>query len=216
MVRKILLLVVVLAIGGAAVNFYRTNMADDVELYGPNGDVIATLSSNQSKVMMMMFSYKTNHDWNIDLPGSKVKVTLTDLEWLGKKLYAKGDYEYGEERGQIGLNAQNLLPLNFASINVDKGMVFAIPFWVSNQGSGRFDYLGLFYLDHGAKKVTHLDTYFVGDRVKLAELKVDAGFESNNEILLSYYIHGEDQAMAEEPNQRVEKMIKVSPERFVD
>jgi hypothetical protein len=95
-------------------------------------------------------------------------------------------------------------------------MVFSAPFSVSNQGTGTFWYLGLFNLNTNTGEIGQIDTFFLGDRIKVNELKTDEPFDVNSSLYVSYFKHDQKQSMAEKPSEKVEQRIKVSIEGFQD
>ncbi len=78
------------------------------------------------------------------------------------------------------------------------------PVIVTTQGSGAFYYIGLFKFDAVPSRVVLLNSVFIGDRIKMSSLK----WNSDTQISLSYLQHGEDQAMAEQPNQLITTTLK--------
>lgn len=55
-----------------------------------------------------------------------------------------------------------------------------------------------------------MDTFFLGDRIKITELKPDEPFDITSSLLITYFKHSQKQSMAEKPNVRVDQRIKVS------
>ena len=63
---------------------------------------------------------------------------------------------------------------------------------------------------------SQIDTFFLGDRIKVNELKIDEPFDVTSSLYVSYFKHDQKQSMAEIPSERVEQYIKVSIEGFQD
>ena len=151
---------------------------------------------------------------DFQLPDSKAKAPLTDLREYNGLHLATGKYQDGDECGTVSLDYYKITPLNLG--NVEDEMIFSAPFSVSNQGSGTFWYLGLFNLNTDSGEIRQIDTFFLGDRIKLDELKTDEPFDVTSSLYVSYFKHAKKQSMAEIPNEKVEQTIKVSIEGFQD
>jgi hypothetical protein len=162
-----------------------------------------------SEVILTLFSMKTSSDFIIKLPDSysnsdtSTGVKLTSIIGLGKPHgKAQGNYQLDEERGEVLLDYMLINVLG--PMTTDNKMYFVAPFTVSNQGSGVFTYVGLFEQDLDNQTIQHLDSYFIGDRIKLNEMRL---WDSN--IELSFNQHGELQAYAEVPTETVHLTLGV-------
>lgn len=197
----------------ASVNYFSVTDHDiqQVQTYGQVAPV-GTLSN--SNVMLALFSLQTKQYWQIQLPDSTAKAALTELKESNGVHLATGKYQDGDEHGLVSLDYYNITPLHLG--NIDDEMVFSAPFSVSNQGTGTFWYLGLFNLNTNTGEIGQIDTFFLGDRIKVNELKTDEPFDVNSSLYVSYFKHDQKQSMAEKPSEKVEQRIKVSIEGFQD
>ena len=96
----------------------------------------------------------------------------------------------------------HISPLNLSTSNGQ--WYFVAPFSVSNQGSGLLNYVGLFEQDFEGNRIRHLDSYFIGDRIQLNEIRIDGSL-----IGLSFNQHSDKQAYAEMPTEAVNLKLSV-------
>ncbi|MDX2322411.1 MAG: hypothetical protein QNK26_17640 [Moritella sp.] len=180
------------------------------------GDNTSKVAGYHSEVILTLFSMKTSSDFVINLPDintdTDAGVKLTSIIGLGtQEGKAQGNYQIDEERGEVLLDYMRINTLG--PITADNRMYFVAPFSVSNQGSGVFTYVGLFEQDLDNQTIQHLDSYFIGDRIQLNEMRLfDAKIE------LSFNQHGEQQAYAEAPTETVYLTLgvdDVSPTKLV-
>ncbi|NOX64735.1 MAG: hypothetical protein GXO85_02795, partial [Chlorobi bacterium] len=156
--------------------------------------------SYQSKVMQKLFSMKTSNDLTIKVPETEMICKINDFITIDSTEMAKGSYTDGVERGIVVLDYMKITTLN---IGKSKDQIyFAAPFFVSNQGTGIFYYLGLFVQNTQKMIVDHIDSYFLGDRIKISTIDSE-----ENDIQIKFKTHSEIQSMAEEPAE--EKNIKI-------
>jgi hypothetical protein len=202
MLKKILSIMAAVMLFVVAAGIYRFNFTND--------DIYVANDENNTNVMLTLFSFDTDDYWQIQLPDSKAKAPLTDLREYSGLYLATGKYQDGDEYGTVSLDYYKITPLNLG--NVEDEMIFSAPFSVSNQGSGTFWYLGLFNLNTDSGEIGQIDTFFLGDRIKLDELKVDEPFDVTSSLYVSYFKHAQKQSMAEIPNEKVDQYIKVSIE----
>lgn len=219
MIRKILLVILTLILLVVAAGIYRFNFTnDDIYVVQTDDQVVPFDTTNnvdpKNNVMLMLFSFDIDRYWQIQLPDSEAKAPLTDLREYDDLHLATGKYQDGDEHGLVSLDYYNITPLHLGSI--DDEMVFSAPFSVSNQGTGTFWYLGLFNLNTNTGEIGQIDTFFLGDRIKVNELKTDEPFDVTSSLYVSYFKHDQKQSMAEIPSERVEQYIKVSIEGFQD
>ncbi|MFC1234128.1 hypothetical protein [Vibrio sp. F74] len=213
MVKKIIfviLIVITLVIVAGIVRFNFTN--DDIYVVEADGQVVPFETSNDTNVMLTLFNFKTDNYWQVQLPDSDAEVRLTDIKEYDGFHLAIGEYQDGEEYGLVGVDYYKITTLNLKG--VDEEMVFSAPFSVSNQGSGVFWYLGLFKLNMNTAEVRQMDAFFLGDRIKITELKPDEPFDITSSLLITYFKHSQTQSMADKPNVRVGQRLKVSMEGF--
>ncbi|CAQ79352.1 putative exported protein [Aliivibrio salmonicida LFI1238] len=219
MTRKIVLVILTVILLVVAAGIYRFNFTnDDIYVVQADDQVVPFDTTNnvdpKNNVMLMLFSFDIDRDWQIQLPDSEAKAPLTDLREYDDLHLATGKYQDGDEHGLVSLDYYNITPLHLG--NIDDEMVFSAPFSVSNQGSGIFWYLGLFKLNTNTGEIGQIDTFFLGDRIKLEELKPEEPFDVTSSLHVIYFKHSPQQSMAEAPNEKVEQFIKVSIEAFQD
>ncbi|OCH19042.1 hypothetical protein A6E05_01440 [Aliivibrio sp. 1S165] len=219
MIRKILLVILTLILLVVAAGIYRFNFTnDDIYVVQTDDQVVPFDITNnvdpKNNVMLMLFSFDIDRYWQIQLPDSEAKAPLTDLREYDDLHLATGKYQDGDEHGLVSLDYYNITPLHLG--NIDDEMVFSAPFSVSNQGTGTFWYLGLFNLNTNTGEIGQIDTFFLGDRIKVNELKTDEPFDVTSSLYVSYFKHDQKQSMAEIPSERVDQYIKVSIEGFQD
>ncbi|WP_017220686.1 hypothetical protein [Moritella dasanensis] len=177
------------------------------------GDSSSKAPNYHSEVIRTLFAMETSSDFIINLPDSdsnsdtstdkNTSVTLTSIIGLGTPHgKAQGNYQIGEERGEVLLDYMFINVLG--SMTAENKMYFVAPFTVSNQGSGVFTYVGLFEQDIDNQTIQHLDSYFIGDRIKLNEMRL-----WDSKIELSFNQHGEQQAYAEVPTETVHLTLGV-------
>ena len=167
-------------------------------------------------VMLSLFSFKTNKPWQIQLPESPankpILIPLTELKQAYNMYLAIGFYQDDVESGSVAVDYSKITPLNLGDPKQE--MVFAAPFVVSNQGSGSFWYLGLFQLHNQTAHISHIDSLFLGDRIKLNTLTSADDLDVTPQLQIEYLKHGAQQAMAESPTEFVEQTIAVSRAGF--
>ncbi len=106
------------------------------------------------------------------------------------------------ERGKVFFNQRKVFPI--------KSPYFVIPFHLSNQGSGVFNYLGLFKTDEKNGRPIHLESYFLGDRIQNIGL---AAME--NQLVVNYISHGEEQSLSDTPNVKNTLILEIDNGRFL-
>lgn len=206
--KKIVCLIATIIALVIAAGIYRFNFTnDDIYVVKAEGET-SSFKEGDNNVMLTLFGLQTDNYWRIQLPDSDVKVVLTELRDDHDSHVAVGKYQDGEEYGLISLVYANITTLNLGDIS--EQFTFAAPFVVSNQGSGVFWYIGLFQLNLTTAEIKQLDTFFLGDRIKLGELRTDEPFDVTSNLYVKYLKHNESQSMAEKPNETVEQYIKVA------
>lgn len=213
MMKKILLVILTAIAVVLAAGIFRFNFTDDdVYVVQEDAQVVPLDANSNRTVMLTLFGLQTDKVWDIQIPDSEAKAPLTELKEYGDTRFATGKYHDGEENGVVILDYAKITTLNLGSSKNE--MFFAAPFAVSNQGSGIFWYLGLFELDVNTADIKQIDTFFLGDRIKIQELKPDEPFDVTSSLYVSYLKHSQKQSMAETPDERVEQRIKVSIDGF--
>ncbi|WP_394392781.1 hypothetical protein [Shewanella woodyi] len=185
-----------------------------------------------SLVMRKLFSLQTTTPFNIMLPDSNSLVALTYFldgdkhKNQDNSELAAGSYQHGEVRGSVLLDYYKITPLNFPEgssatsathSDNDKALfTFVAPFAVTTQGSGVFWYLGLFNIDYQTNRLSHLDSEFVGDRVKIKHIEPSEPFDSSNSITVTYNERAPLQAMSDKPSMRKMVELRVSKGEIIN
>ncbi|MBI9092231.1 MAG: hypothetical protein JEZ12_23710 [Desulfobacterium sp.] len=204
-------LVAMIIIAGI-IRFNFTN--DDIYVSNKDGKMVKYDAAEQdgmaysSEVMLTLFSMRTANDLMVNVPETGSTCKLTDLAETGRLKVAKGSYTAGEERGVVMLDYMKITTVNLADSMSQ--IYFVAPFAVSNQGSGVFYYMGVFVQDVENMSITHVDSFFLGDRVVVENIS-----SLCNEVHVEIKAHSEDQAMAETPADRIELKIKVGLKGFI-
>ncbi|WP_194435796.1 hypothetical protein [Vibrio fluminensis] len=181
----ILLLIVVVVAG-----IYRFSLDDE--------DILAKFPSQIQTVdpiVKQVFSIQTPNPWTIQVPESSAFAFIDELDTQAQ--IAFGPYDSGAERGQVAVSTKWL---SFVDTNQYISVLI-----VSNQGSGVFSYLATFRYDTQRKRVILEDSLLIGDRVVIDQLRYD-----NSQVTLDFRQHSQNQAMAEEPVEKVTKVVTVS------
>lgn len=188
----ILLIPIVLLAVVIIAGIYRFSLSDD--------EIMAKFPQAQAQsnsIVAEVLGIQSRNPWTVQVP-EQGAVTFLD-EWDKEHGFLKGQYDAGAAKGEV------LVPTEFiAQRNVSETPWIVAPVIVTTQGSGAFYYIGLFKFDAVPSRVVLLNSVFIGDRIKMSSLK----WNSDTQISLSYLQHGEDQAMAEQPNQLITTTLK--------
>ena len=171
----ILLLIVVVAAG-----LYRFSMSDE--------EILAKFPSTQQKqdeILKAVFSISTPNPWTIEVPDSHAFSFIDTYNEQAEQV--TGKYDDGVERGTITIFTKWMLTLS----DTDYVSVMS----VSNQGSGVFYYLSRFHYDTRLKRMVRKESHLLGDRIQLESLS-----QSGDHLYVDFFIHGDNQAMIEEPS----------------
>ncbi|RXQ91507.1 hypothetical protein EO244_12210 [Ancylomarina salipaludis] len=150
--------------------------------------------SYQSTVMLNLFSIETSNDFTIKIPETDTYCKLTQIISNDTIHLVKGDYTKGEVRGEVYIDYTKIVALNQSSGNET---FLIIPFSVSNQGSGIFTYMGLFNLNNKSGLIKHLDSKFLGDRIKLESTEYDG----NHLVQVKMKVHSKEQCLSQTPTE---------------
>ena len=180
-----LILIVIIA------GVYKFNYLANQDGYDVDGNKIE--ESHNSEILLKWFNLNTSNAFYIKIPETKIECEITKLIASDSSSYAKGYYVVGDEKGEVIINNLDIVALNQA---IDNRIYLVIPFSTSNQGSGLFKYLGTFMLDYQDKTIIHIDSYFLGDRIKINSIKYD-GIEK---LQIELNSHSKNQAMSEIPS----------------
>lgn len=182
----VLLLAIVVIAG-----IYRFSLSDE--------DIMAKFPQTQSQansIVAEVLGIQSRNPWTVQVP-EQGAVTFLD-EWDKEHGLLKGQYDAGATKGEV------LVPTEFIAQRDINGTPWIIaPVIVTTQGSGAFYYLGLFKFDAVPSRVVLLNSEFLGDRIKISSLE----WVSDTKVSLSYLEHGEEQALAEQPNQLISATI---------
>lgn len=172
--------------------------------------ILLTISCNQesSKVMLKLFSMKTSNKFILNIPETSSHSELSEFQKINSNEYVKGTYTDGYERGNVFLD---YLKINSINLTESKTLFyFVAPFIVSNQGSGSFNYLGLFVQDSKKMTIKHLDSFFLGDRIIIEKIN-----PIMDEVSILIKEHSQKQVMAESPNKSKTIQLKTRTTGFV-
>ena len=167
---------------------YKFNYLANQDGYDVDGNKIE--ESHNSEVLLKWFNLNTSNAFYVKIPGTKIECEITELIASDSSSYAKGYYVVEDEKGEVIIDNLGIVALNQA---IDNSIYLVIPFSTSNQGSGLFKYLGTFMIDYQDKTIIHIDSYFLGDRIKINSIKYD-GIEN---LQIELNIHSKNQAMSE-------------------
>ncbi|MFN1533867.1 hypothetical protein [Vibrio jasicida] len=188
----ILLIPIVLLAVVIIAGIYRFSLSDD--------EIMAKFPQVQTQsnpIVEEVLGIQSRNPWTVQVPEQGAVTFLQ--EWDKEHGYLKGDYDAGATKGSV------LVPTDFiAKREIGKATWVAAPVIVTTQGSGAFYYLGLFKFDPVPSRVVLINSVFVGDRIQMSKLE----WKDDKHISLSYLEHGEDQAMAEQPEQLISKTLK--------
>lgn len=157
-----------------AAGIYRFNFTqDDLYYRTPSGEVV-TLDEWEARqaagddVMRRLFSIADGGPLALRLPERDQAVPLTRFEPEGEFTRAVGEYSLGPERGRVVMDVTKM-----RALSLERGgrHYLAVPFSVSNQGSGVFHYLALLEHDADRRRVRHVDSVLLGDRVVIESLE---------------------------------------------
>lgn len=163
-------------------------------------------TSSQSEALLKLFSLKTSNDWVITIPETNAKCKISEVDTDSLHV-VKGVYIDGDERGEVIVDYLKITTLNQSS--KDK-QYFMVPFKVSNQGSGIFNYVGMFVLDYEGKTIRQIDSYFLGDRIIIDSLK----YNGDDTLQVQLKAHSEQQSFSETPVESKELEVSVNKNGF--
>ncbi|PKV52765.1 hypothetical protein ATE84_4892 [Aquimarina sp. MAR_2010_214] len=163
-------------------------------------------TSSQSEVLLKLFNLKTSNDWVITIPETNAKCKISEVDTDSLHV-VKGIYVDGNERGEVVVDYLKITTLNQSSENEQ---YFMVPFKVSNQGSGIFNYIGMFVLDYEDKTIRQIDSYFLGDRIIIDSLK----YNGSDTLQIQLKTHSEQQSFSETPVETKELEVSVNKNGF--
>ncbi|PFG58403.1 hypothetical protein ATG66_0953 [Vibrio sp. ES.051] len=191
-VPLILLIPIVLLVVVVVAGVYRFNLSDEeIMAKFPQVEI------HTNAIVQEVLGISSRNPWTLQVP-EQGAVTFLE-EWDKDNGYLIGQYDAGATQGQV------IVPTAFiAQREISDIHWITAPMIVSTQGSGAFYYVGLFKFDPVPSRVVLVDSIFVGDRIKLNQL----AWRDDVTITFSYLAHGEEQAMAEVPNQLKSAILK--------
>jgi len=145
-------------------------------------------------------------------PETNKPVILDKQEKIGGGFYLRGHYqdllqaaadgkEAVYERASLYLNISKMVLLTKAETGI---IYFSAPFIVNTAGSGVYVYVGLFSYDLQSKNSQHLDSVFLGDRIREEKITL-----FDNMIRVDFLAHSKEQAMADYPNEPIEIYLQL-------
>lgn len=191
-IKWILISVVIIIIIVMISGIYKFNYLANQPGYDCDGNKIKNI--NNSEVLLNWFNLKTSNKFYIKIPETNKECEISEIIGSDSLCYAKGDYLDGDEKGKVLIDNREILALNQSTENI---VSLVIPFSISNQGSGIFKYLGLFELNYKTKTINQIDSYFLGDRVKINSINYDG----SENLQIELKIHSKNQAMSEIPSE---------------
>jgi hypothetical protein len=146
----------------------------------------------------------------LKVPGASVMVTLDETGLAADQQVVSGHYSIPHapgvvERGTVGLDCDSVTLIRpLACDSRTPTVYFAAAFFVSNQGSGVLYYAGLFAFDGQTRHSTHLDSYFLGDRIQGVDMCDAVGA-----VKVTFSRHAADQAYAQYPTETAQVNLYV-------
>lgn len=138
----------------------------------------------------------SSNPWTIQVPDQNA-VSFLD-EWDKEFGYLVGHYDAGATRGKV------LLPTEFiAQRKINQESWIVAPMIVTTQGIGTTYYISLFKFDAVPSRVILLDSYLIGERVNISQLR----WRDDTSIEVSYLKHGVSQTMEDTPKQSHSLML---------
>lgn len=163
---------------------------------------------NENEIETVVTDPKVTLIKNLKLEGMEFKIPETDNVRIILASVNPSDtvsvfsYYDDMERGKVFLDQRKVLPIQSA--------YFIIPFHISNQGSGVFNYLGLFKTDEKNGRPMHLGSYFLGDRIQNLAI---ASME--NQLVVNYNSHGEEQAFSDFPKVKNSVALEIKNDQLL-
>ena len=191
----IVLLVIVIVAGA-----YRFSLTDE--------EILAKFPSSNVQadpIVLSVFKLKATNPWTIKVPETNAYAFVDEI--IEEKGVAIGRYDSGVERGTVSVATSNIQGAeSFKTLKNIQGEqasepLFVAPMWVSNQGSGIFQYVALFKFDQQRSRMILIDQLFIGDRASITGLKITQEKENRYTGVVDYLQHSASQAKAELPNE---------------
>lgn len=183
----ILLIPVVMLAVVIVAGMYRFSLTDE--------EIMAKFPHQQMERDALLYAWlgiSTPNPLTLNVPESRAFAFIDEYDSANG--LASGQYDAGAERGRVILFTQFKRDLRS-----DEEIWFSAPFMVSNQGSGRFYYLGLFKYDPQPRRVIMTDSILLGDRIELEQSKLG----DNKHIEVTFLQHAAQQSYIEQQLDRV-------------
>ncbi|MDN3612344.1 hypothetical protein ACODM8_11355 [Vibrio ostreicida] len=186
----ILLIPILLLIVVTLAGIYRFSLSDEeIRAKFPNH------SGRHNEVMFSAFGLRTTNPWTIKVPETQAFTFIDEIDV--ESGHASGQYEDGEERGDVDIDMATL-------VQVDPARWVAI-MTVSNQGSGVFYYMTSFAYDQFRKRMISEQAILLGDRIVFEKLEVNA-----NRIEVTIHKRDVGQPMSQEPSNMTTILFELS------
>ncbi|NVC61597.1 hypothetical protein FC652_00455 [Vibrio sp. 05-20-BW147] len=194
----ILLIPIVMLLVVIVAGLYRFSLNDH--------EIMAKFPSQQVKtdtIVELLTGKKTTNPITIIVPETKAFALISELDV--QQQIATGGYDSGAERG-----IATVWLAHWHSLEARSSSLYVAPVSVSNQGSGRFYYLGLFKFDALPQRLVMVDAIYLGDRIHIKSLeKVD-----EDGIAVVFNTHDSGQSFVEQPVKRVERHFTVDENKL--
>ena len=135
-IKWLLITVVTIIILVIIAGIYKFNYLANQLGYDCDGNKIENVEN--SEVLLKWFNLYTTNQFYIKIPDSDKECKISEIIDSDSSRYAKGYYVNGDENGEIFIDNREIITLNKSTDNV---AYLVIPFSISNQGSGTFNYL---------------------------------------------------------------------------
>lgn len=138
--------------------------------------------------------------------------TFAELRSSAKFIFLPSQYDanlYQSEKRYSQADLQLFIDTNYVCSFTDNGDYLILPSMVTGGGSGLFYYLALYKIEQGYWVLK--DEMFLGDRIEINSLTHNG---ENYRIL--YTQHGVDQAMAEEPKEKVSRKFLITDNKLTE
>jgi len=171
---------------------YRFSLSDD--------DIMAKFPNQPIERDALLYAWlgiSTPNPLTLNVPESKAFAFIDEYDSANG--VASGPYDAGMERGRVTLFTKFKLDLSS-----DEETWFTAPLMVSNQGSGRFYYLGLFKYDPQPRRVIMTDAVLLGDRIQIKGTLL----AENGRIEVGFLQHSAQQPYVEQPLDRVTRQYE--------
>jgi len=179
---------------------YKFNYLANQPGYDVDGNKIE--DTPKSEVLLKWFNLDTPNSFYVKIPDTNIECEIIKLTDSNSSSLATGYYVIGEEKGTVFINNSDIVALNQPTKNIE---YLVIPFSISNQGSGLFKYLGTFSIDYKTKTINQIDSYYLGDRIKVNSIKYDG----TDNLHVELNIHSESQPMSDPPSKLKVLNLKV-------